>query len=237
MGSSRWESFRVCHFETDLWIAVSKEGYLPAAENYALKRIRYYRSVVESHFSLVPDFFSSYSPLEVPDNIHPLISDMYTASAKAGTGPMSAVAGAIAEYTCRDLLSEFGCAEVVVENGGDIFLKTDKPVIISVHAGSSPLSGKTGLKILPEQTPLAVCCSSGTKGHSISFGNADACVIACSSGALADAYATACCNMVRSAEMIGKVTEHALKIADIVAVVIIKDDVIGMGGKIEMKLL
>lgn len=223
--------------ETDLWIAVSNDGYSPAAEAYSMERIFFCRSVLESHISIFPEFLSSLSPLNAPEGVHPVINDMYRASEAAGTGPMSAVAGAVAEYICRDLLSEFGFAEVVVENGGDVFMKINSPATISVYAGSSPLSGKIGLAVQPGQTPVSICCSSGTVGHSQSFGTADACMIACRSGAAADAYATAFCNRIKNSDMVGEVTDQALQIPDILSVVIIKDDKVGMGGQIEVKFL
>ena len=162
---------------------------------------------------------------------------MYNASGIAGTGPMSAVAGAVAEYICYDLISEFRFHEVIIENGGDIFMKVDFPSTISVYAGSSPLSDRIGLIIKPEDAPLSVCCSSGTVGHSFSFGNADAAVISCKSGALADAYATACCNAVKSASMVNEVTQFFYQKPDIVSVVIIKDDKVGIAGNLEVKVL
>jgi ApbE superfamily uncharacterized protein (UPF0280 family) len=126
---------------------------------------------------------------------------------------------------------------VIVENGGDIFMKLAIPATISVYAGDSPLSEKIALQIRPEETPLSVCCSSGTVGQSLSFGVADACTIACRSGALADAFATAFCNEVKKKEMVIEVTEHALQMPEIVSVVIIAGDKVGLGGRIEIKLM
>ena len=97
-------------------------------------------------------------------------------------------------------------------------------------------SEKINLVIKPEETPLAICTSSGTLGHSLSFGKADACMMACRSGALADAYATAFCNQVKSKDMVLAVTEKALKIPEILSVVIIMDDKVGLGGKLQIKI-
>ena len=237
MGNARWRSYRVDYMETDLWVAVSAEGYIPDVESYSLERILFYRRILDNHIREVPEFLTSLTPLLITSDVPPLVHDMYKASEAAGTGPMSAVAGAMAEYICRDLISQFGFQEVLVENGGDIFMKLTSPATISVYAGESPLSDKIGLIIKPEQTPISVCCSSGTVGHSLSFGTADACVIACSSGALADAFATACCNEVKSLELVNGVTELMLQKPDIMSVVIIKDDKAGLGGIIEVTVL
>lgn len=237
MGNSRWKNFRAEYLETDLWIAVGTDSYDPAVKNYSLDRILLYRNILNDHIRRSPDFLSSLTPLSVIPDSHPLIQDMYNASEAAGTGPMSAVAGAIAEYICNDLIAEFGFSEVVVENGGDIYLKLTESATISVYACESPLSEKIGLIIKPEQTPLSLCCSSATFGHSLSFGTADACMIACSSGALADAYATACCNSVKNPAMVQEVAEMMLQKPGILSVVIINDDRAGIGGSIEITVL
>lgn len=237
MGNSRWKSFRVCHLETDLWIAVRGDNYTFEAENYSMDRVLFYRNALNRHIKESPDFLTSLTPLPEKSDNHPLIHDMYRASETAETGPMSAVAGAVAEYICKDLLTRFRFPEVVVENGGDIFMNLIHPATISIQAGSSPLSGKIGLVVKPEQTPLSICCSSGTEGHSLSFGKADAFVVASHSGSLADALATAGCNEVKSSEMVDRVTEQMLKRPEVVSVVIIKDDRVGIGGKIEITVL
>jgi ApbE superfamily uncharacterized protein (UPF0280 family) len=237
MGNSRWKNFRIDHLETDLWIAVSATGYTSAVKKYSLEQILFYRSILDNHIRKFPEFLTSLTPLVIKSAVHPLVQDMYMAAGEAGTGPMSAVAGAIAEYLCEDLIAQFGFPEVVVENGGDIFMKLTSPATISVFAGSSPLSDKIGLIVKPEQTPLSICSSSGTLGHSLSFGTADASTIACSSGALADAFATACCNEVKSIEMVIGVTELMLQKPGIISVVIIKDDKLGIGGNLEVTIL
>lgn len=237
MGNERWKSFRACHLETDLWIAVSAGQYYESAENYSLERVLYYREILDNHIRQFPEFLTSLESLETRHDVHPLIHEMYEASGQSGTGPMSAVAGAVAEYVCNDLVKEFGFEEIVVENGGDIFMKLSQPATISVYAGESPLSDKLGLLIKPEETPLSVCCSSATVGHSLSFGSADAAVISCRSGALADAYATACCNAVKSLDAVQPVTELMLRKAGVRSVVIIMGDKVGVGGELEIAIL
>jgi ApbE superfamily uncharacterized protein (UPF0280 family) len=237
MGNERWKSFRTEHLETDLWIAVSSERYTPEAESFAHEKAIFYRDILDNHINKHPDFLKSLVPLPEIFGEHKLVSEMYRATLISGTGPMSAVAGAVAECVCNDLINKFGFEEVIVENGGDIFMKLSKPATISVYAGDSPLSDKIGLIIKPEETPLSVCCSSATVGHSLSFGTADACVIVCKSGALADAYATACCNAVKNAEMVQEVTDQYLRKPGVLSVVIIKGDKAGIGGSIEVTVL
>lgn len=237
MGNSRWTSFRSAYRETDLWVAIDLDHYSEAAVRFTMDRILYYREILEKHIAAHPEFRDSLTPVIAPGGVHPLISDMSEAALVAGTGPMSAVAGAVAEYVCNDLLTEFEADEVIVENGGDIYMKLTAPVAVAVHAGDSPLSDKIALQIKPEETPLALCCSSGTVGHSLSFGMADACMIACRSGAEADAFATSFCNRVKNEGMVHEVTEKAISEPHIISAVIIAGDRLGIGGHIEVKIL
>jgi len=236
MGNERWQSFTSAFRETDLWVAVDSPGFNKETEPFTLDRIIHYRNILEMYIEQNPEFRDSLVPVMNPGSAHPLISSMIDAAQAAGTGPMSAVAGTIAEFICTDLLAKFRFEEVIIENGGDIFMKLASPATISVYAGTSPLSEKINLVIKPGETPLSICCSSGTLGHSISFGVADACMIVCHSGALADAYATAFCNEVKSKEMVQKVTEMALQKEGILSVVIIMDDKVAIGGQIEIKI-
>jgi ApbE superfamily uncharacterized protein (UPF0280 family) len=235
MGNARWRSFRASCRETDLWVAVDAGRYFRDIEQFTINRILHYRKILEMHIMEHPEFRDSLVPVTAPEGVHKIVISMCEAAQTAGTGPMSAVAGAMAEFICNDLLAEFSPFELIIENGGDIFMKLTDRATISVYAGDSPLSEKISLVISPEDTPLSVCCSSGTIGHSLSFGVADACMIACSSGSLADAYATAFCNEVKSKNMVQEVTEMALKKCEILSVVIIKDDMVGIGGKLEIK--
>ena len=105
-------------------------------------------------------------------------------------------------------LSSFS-SDVLVENGGDIWLKSTQPRNICIYAGNSPFSQRIGLEIKAETTPLGICTSSGTVGHSLSFGSADAVVILASSAVLADAVATATCNLVQEEADLAKAVEWA----------------------------
>lgn len=237
MGNNRWQTFRTAYMETDIWVAVSKDRYRNGIELFTRRRIEFYRKILEEHILGSPEFKTSLVPVRLPDNAAPIVLDMCRASEAAGTGPMSAVAGAVAEFVCNDLGREYGLKEIIIENGGDIFMKLVYPATVSVYAGESVLSEKISLVVKPDETPVSICTSSGRVGHSLSFGKADACMIACRSGAMADAYATAFCNMVKSKDMVRKITEKALQKADILSVVIIMDDSVGLGGQLEFSFV
>jgi ApbE superfamily uncharacterized protein (UPF0280 family) len=145
---------------------------------------------------------------------------------------MAAVAGAIAEYVGNDLLAY--SEEVIVENGGDIFLKTDDPVQMAIYAGQSPLSMQLGLKVDSMDHPVAVCTSSGTVGHSLSMGCADAVCVVSDSCALADAAATAIGNTVADPRDISAAIEIGKRMEGLQGIAVIIEDKIGVWGKMEL---
>lgn len=220
-------AFNVTEKETDL--------YIRATSNLAKKARRLvlkYREQIERYIEMNPEFQTSLKPVNVPENAPAIVKEMAEAGTKAGVGPMAAVAGAIAEYAGKELL-EFS-PEIIVENGGDIFLKILKKRVVGIYAGKSPLTGKIGLEINPKDTPLGVCTSSGTVGHSLSFGQADAVVVLAASATLADAAATAIGNRVKQAGDINKALELARDIAGLKGAVIIIGRDIGAWGEVKL---
>jgi len=211
--------------ETDLYIRSCQD-----LKDEALEAVVRYRSLIEAYIRHHPTFLTTLKPFRVDVDASPIVKEMIDAAAQVGLGPMAAVAGAMAEKVGSDLLplSE----EVIVENGGDIFLKLTRSRSVVIYAGSSPLSGKIGLKIAPEETPLGICTSSGTVGHSLSFGKADAVVAVAPSTLLADAAATAIANRVCSIEDIAAGTEFAQTIEGLRGTMIIKDDRLGVWGNL-----
>ena len=120
----------------------------------------------------------------------------------------------------------------IVENGGDIYIKSNRDRIIGVYAGESPLSGKVGIKIRAGDCPMGVCTSSGKVGHSLSFGKADAAVILAPNTILADAVATATCNLVKAADHIQDAVDFAKGIDGVAGVVVIMEDRLGAGERL-----
>ena len=145
---------------------------------------------------------------------------------------MASVAGTNAQYVGTDLLKE--SASIIVENGGDIFLKTENEASVGVFAGKSPLTYKVALRIRPEDMPLGVCTSSGTVGHSLSLGRADAVCVTSKSASLADAAATFLGNCVKRKDDIKAAIETGAAIEGVLGVLIIIGDKMGVHGKIEL---
>jgi len=220
-------SFNVTVKETDLYIGAASN-----LEAEALKAVIKHRKPLEAYIERHPLFLHSLGPCSVEEDAPAIVGVMAQAAQIAGVGPMAAVAGAIAEAVGKDLLA---CTpEVIVENGGDIFMKISRARLIGVYAGESPFTGKIALEMSPEETPLGVCTSSGTVGHSLSFGAADAVIALSRSAALADAAATAIGNRVKNVGDIDVAIEQAQAIDGLVSVVIIKDDKIGMWGNVKL---
>lgn len=220
-------TFEVVDGETDLLISADIDL---SAE--ALEYIAGYRKQLKEYIARDVRFLKTLEPMELKDDAPDIAEEMIKAAKLAGVGPMAAVAGAIAERVGRDLL-KFS-KQIIIENGGDIFIKSNTQRLMGIYAGKSPFTGKLALRIEGEQTPLGICTSSGTVGHSLSFGKADAVIILSKWTALADTVATATGNMVKTEEDIQKAIDFARNIEGIEGVIVIIGKKIGAWGKVEI---
>ncbi|MCX8043783.1 MAG: UPF0280 family protein [Desulfobacterota bacterium] len=227
LSTSGLTSFLVTVQETDLFISADA-NYTAKAYDAVLQA----RMYIEQEIHDNPLFETSLCPLPIPDHVPPIIREMLIAGAACSVGPMAAVAGAIAEYVGRALLAV--SREVIVENGGDIFVSVKRKITAAVFAGTSPLSHRIGITIPPETTPLGICTSSGTVGPSFSFGKADAVTVVADSAALADAAATALGNRVVSRDDIAQTLVVARSIPGVRGVLIIVGDALGAWGDIHL---
>lgn len=219
--------FEVMVKETDLLVRAERDLNKETRE-FVLK----YRHQLETYISMNPEFQRSLIPLRDEPGVPEIIREMIYSSQLANVGPMAAVAGAIAESVSKDLrkLSK----EVIVENGGDIYIATSKERTIGIYAGHSPLSQKIGIVILPEEVPLSICTSSGTVGHSLSLGKADAVCILSKSGALADAAATAVGNIIQDEKDIESGLERGREIQGVLGILIIIREKMGVWGNVKL---
>lgn len=198
----------------------------------AVKAVLECRGYIETYIRQYPDFASSLTPLPDTGPAPGVIQGMLTASRNAGVGPMAAVAGAVAEYTGQQLLER--SPEILVENGGDIFIKSDSDTVFGIYAEDSPFFMKTGIKVKKRAHAYGMCTSSGMLGHSKSFGKADAASVLADSCPFADAVATALGNRVADAADIKDAIEWSKSLASVQGVVIIKGDKIGLWGDLEL---
>lgn len=214
--------------ETDLQIFTNKR----LKPGFIEERIRAYRWDIENYISKDHRFLTSLKPIPVEIHAPLIVKDMAEQSRKADVGPMSTVAGAIAQFIGGDLLKN-GYTDVIIENGGDVFLKTRRIRKVGVYVGRSKLWNDLELIIKPKDTPLGICTSSGTLGHSLSFGCADSVVVLSKNTALADAVATATANRVHSKDDLAKALEFARSVKGVLGVVIILKSNLLTWGKIE----
>jgi len=222
--------FQVKEAESDLYIRANQE-----LSFYTRQMLLNFRGQIENYIDSHPLFKSTLLPYSQDKKAPEIIKSMIHTTALCGVGPMAAVAGAIAEFVGKELLNY--SSEVIVENGGDIFIKSNKLRKVSVFAGSSPFSQKIILKIEAKENYIGICTSSGTVGPSLSFGKADAVTIISDSVLLADAAATAVGNIVKTQKDIEQGLIYAQKIKGAKGVVIIKDDKIGLWGEVNFTVV
>ena len=220
--------FEVTDKETDL--AIYADLDLKKEASQAVSQLR---RDLEAYIKIDPNFFSSLEPLKLKDNAPEIARAMAEAAKKAGVGPMAAVAGAFSEFVGRELLKS--SKQVIIENGGDIFIRSLIPRTIGIYAGEeSPFTGRLAVQVEDAGSGLGVCTSSGTVSHSLSFGKTDATLIISDSTALADAAATAAGNAVKSKDDIEKGIAVARSIDGVKGVLIIVGDKMSSWGAIKL---
>ncbi|NQU52970.1 MAG: UPF0280 family protein [Bacteroidetes bacterium] len=236
-NTERFSGFEISYLETDLWIGVDAGSFQPEIKELALAKIKSLRNKLDEYINAEPFFKKSLKSFH-PTEIAPSEAiEMAVAAEKAGIGPMSAVAGLFAREIGEEIIQNFSVNELVIENGGDIFALLNKELVLSIFAGESILSERIGLVIPAEKSKLGICTSAGTVGPSLSYGKADAVVVVCEDILLADAYATAFGNKVKTPNDIEKVIKQSEKYPEILSMLIICEDQIGIRGEYEMRIL
>jgi len=227
----RWQNpeglvpFSVQYRETDLMVYAEKDL---ADETMSL--VKKYRSQVEETIAENPDFQTSLSPIALKTP-YGIIAEMVDKSRLAGVGPMAGIAGALAEFVGRELLELTN--EIIIENGGDIFIRslTDRTVL--VYAGEdSPFKDRVRLLLKGREAPFGVCTSSRAIGHSKSFGNTDAVVVIASSAITADVFATALGNRVKTPDDLDSAIEYVQAFLEVSGSLILIGDKMAVSGEV-----
>lgn len=223
--------------ETDLDVGVGAEAYSAELVVAAAETVRRCRRELEEYIAGDPAFAATLTPHAVPPKSPAIVRAMAAAAARAGVGPMAAVAGAVAQWVGTELGRS--SREVAVENGGDIYLLSERARPVAIFAGTSPFSGHLALEIPPEQAAagLGVCTSSGTVGHSLSFGRADAAVIVAGCAPLADAVATATGNRIGTADDLEASVEYACSVPGVIGAVAVAGERLAAKGNITLRRL
>jgi len=199
----------------------------------AITALTYHKAQLQAYLTHNPLYRYSLEPVEVEGWAPQVVKLAAEAAWKAGVGPMAAIPGALAELALK-ALTKTGARIGLVEDGGEIAACSNKPLTLAIYAGNSPLSGKVGFHLTPEDFPLGVATSSATVSHAVNFGEADAAVVVASSAALADAAAKAVCNAVKgvASEAVRKGLEKAEEIEGVRGALIICGSRLGAVGKL-----
>jgi ApbE superfamily uncharacterized protein (UPF0280 family) len=213
--------------ESQCTVIADKQEGIQTAKN----SIKHHRRSLEAYIKTNPKFFHSLKPVPVPSK--PLVAKlMAEAAEKANVGPMAAVAGVLADLAVKDMLRA-GCKVAVVENGGEISAVSNTPIDMAVAAGDEPLSKRFGFRLT--EFPIGVATSSGRFSHALSFGDAEAATVFCKNAGLADAAATAVCNVVKGEDCQAAIQagiNKAQSIPEVEGVLIIYKGLTGTAGKV-----
>ena len=227
VSTEKLATFKVVVKETDLLVHADTK-----LEDETRELVLEQRGYVEAYINAHPDFATALTPWRLKGPTPTIVADMVNAGENAAVGPMAAIAGAVAEHAGLGLLKSTD--EVIVENGGDIFIKTASPLTVGIFAGQSPLSLRIGIRVNGGPMPMGVCTSSGTVGHSLSLGMADAVCVVAESCAFADAAATAVGNLVQSIADIEFAIAKGKSIDKIQGIIIIVEEKMGIWGDLEV---
>lgn len=237
MQADRLKYFSVVMEETDLRVGVGYGEWNDSIPTRIGELTLELRQTLKSWIVIQPAFLHSHKPLSISEKAPPLVQLMVESTKKANVGPMAAVAGTFAKLIGERICEEFQLSNLIIENGGDIWLKSSEPVIVRIDAGNSSLTGLIGIEIQANQTPCGICTSSGTTGHSFSYGKADSVSVVSGCASLADAWATALCNQIQTSEDLIKVVPLQTLSAEIQGVVSILKESVAASGNITLKKL
>lgn len=215
------------HVNETIATVITAEEFLPSVSSLVVDA----REEILGFIDEDPEFETSFAPVDVPWDSPEIVRRMAEAAKVADVGPMAAVAGAIAQYVVEGVVA-LGADHIVFDNGGDIAMFLAHPIVAGIYAGPKAISG-LGLRIISLRKVIGLCTSSGTVGHSFSFGLADAAIVYSSNVALADAVATRLGNLIAIRDPDSLIAPmRASMLNGIDGVMTIVDDAIGTCGQI-----
>lgn len=147
-------------------------------------------------------------------------------------GPMASVAGALCDYISERVADK--CKFLMIENGGDVYIKSDVPVKAGLFSSNKYFSDRLSIKLDAKQTPCGICSSSGSLGHSMSLGKSDLVTVMSDSATIADAAATAVANFIKGQADVEKAISRFKNNEEINGLIIIKEDRIGIWGSLQL---
>jgi len=208
------EAVRPQEGEVRFQVAVEQTDLLVVAERDLQTEIAAFvtqvRGEIKNWILFHPEFAASLEPVSVPDDAPDVVRAMARAAALCNVGPMAAVAGAVAQAVGDHFAGQ--SPNILVENGGDAYLRSTRERVVALLA--EPESGALlGLRIEADAFPVSICSSSATIGHSLSLGRGDLVAVRAADARLADAAATALCNILRSKHDVNRVLAEAKTLA------------------------
>lgn len=218
---------RVVVKETDLLVLAEREINGMVRDIVLTQRDR-----LERYIAGNPSFRDALLPVHVPATAPGIVKSMARAGLASGVGPMAAVAGAVCEAVAAGVGE--GVRELILENGGDLYVASARERIVGIFVGKEAHGGAVGLRVAPDRTPLGICTSSGRIGHSLSLGDSAAATVLARSCALADAAATAVGNRVRGRDGVREGLAAARDIPGVLGVVVLRDGRLGAWGDVEI---
>jgi hypothetical protein len=196
----------------------------------ALSSIVYNRKQLEEYIRTRQEFLYSLRPIHV-DKGPKVVELMALVCRNANVGPMAAVAGVLADLAVEAMVSS-DAKIAVVENGGEVSAISNNPIDVALLAGDHPLSRRMGFRL--EEFPVGVATSSGVFGHALSFGEAESVTVFSKNAGVADAAATAVCNVVKGKDCrkaVKRGINEALSIKNVKGVFILYRGISGIAGK------
>lgn len=222
-------AFQVVVGQTDLHLVARRD--LAGAVGSFLHGLR---APLQAYIAAHPGFLESLVPVAVPADAPALVRDMAAAARACGVGPMAAVAGAIAQAVADRFAPE--SPDILVENGGDCYLHSTRPRTVALLA--DPAGGPSlGLRLDAPDFPCSLCSSSARIGHSLSLGAGDLAAVRAGNGALADAAATALCNLLRTRRDLDRVVAAAQAIPGVDGVFAQLGGAVAVWGAMELAAL
>jgi len=219
----------VSYRESDLFISSDKK----LDKQFVYDILKKYYTEVENYITKNPKFLTSLSPLPFDKEAPEIVKEMFSVSTKTNIGPFSSVAGAIAKYVGKELLNYTD--ELIIENGGDIFLKINEDKKVGVYLGERFKDNLLILKIKKRCQPFGIASSSAYIGESLNFGKTDLLTVVAEDSIIADGFATALSNLIKEKEDIEKVIKIAKKNSYIFSLVIAFKNNLYFWGDIEVE--
>lgn len=219
------KTYEVLYKETSLLVKTEKD--------FSKKILRYIievRKPIENYIKTHPEFKTSLKPILPNSSMPQIVKKMCETTLRLNIGPMASIAGTVSEYVGKKLLNF--TKNVIIENGGDIFCNLLRPIKVGIYSGTNSIfSNKLAILVKLTNQNLGICTSSGTLGHSLSFGKSDAVVIISSSAMFSDALATATGNLVKTEKDLELATGYAKSFPESICVCIIKNKTISFWAK------